>query len=224
MLAGPGQRRGRRRVGAGDASGCSCSRTWADLMAAVKSRLKGGRCSRSSRSISASNPCMRRRMSRLVDAVVLQVGQQREDVHGHAVVAAGQAAVDLALVQLGRLEVVEIELFQPAQRAGGFPAPCLRAGVALHLQHAGQLGQNQFLPAGDALLQALRSDDDQPPRLALAGLRAVVGGGGVEGHLAPRRQFQGGEVPAILDDAGLRRPGVGGEPAAGRGATCAGPA
>ena len=52
---------------------------------------------------------------RTVDPVVLQVGQQREDVHRKAVAAVGQTAVDLALGKFGGLEAVQIDLFQPPE-------------------------------------------------------------------------------------------------------------
>ena len=78
---------------------------------------------------------------RTVNPVVLQVGQQREDVHGEAVVAVGQSAVDLALGKFGGLEAVQIDLLQPPQAIQA--SVCrrdVRPGVALHGQQPGQLG------------------------------------------------------------------------------------
>ncbi len=78
----------------------------------------------------------------LVHAVVRQVGQHGQELHGHAVRAAGQAAADVPLVELGGLEVIDLELGQTAGLAGAtLEGPHLLPAGALKAQQAEQLGQ-----------------------------------------------------------------------------------
>ena len=63
-----------------------------------------------------------------VDLVVLQVGQEPQDVHRHALAAAGQAAVDLPLVQFGPAEVVDVAWSSVRPRRAGSPSGHLLSG------------------------------------------------------------------------------------------------
>ena len=102
------------------------------------------------------------------------------------------------------LEQIDFGLTDPPLL--GEPGPQrfeLRPAAALHLQHPFQLGQNEFFAVGKAILQLLGADDRQASRLALAGLRLIVGGRGVEGDVGSRLQFQRAEVPAIVDDVAV---------------------
>ena len=112
---------------------------------------------------------------------------------------------------------------RPQLADANFQRRDLSAPLALHLQHAGQLGEDEFLAGGDALLQFFGRDDDQPPRLALGGLAVVIRGRGEEGDLAARRQLQPGKFPAVGEDHRLRRPGLVGQPADVRRLDGAGP-
>ena len=108
----------------------------------------------------------------VVDAIVLQVGQQAEHLHGQAVAAAGQAPHDLALVELRGLQAIDVGLLQARRLVEPDLQPAdLAAGVALELQHAGQLRQDLALPHGHPLQQLVGRDDGQYPRIAAAGLR-----------------------------------------------------
>ena len=72
----------------------------------------------------------------ILDAIVLQVVQNGEDVHGDAVGAAGQTRVDLALVEFGRLEAIEVALLQPSPFGEAvFQRLHLLAAVTLHFEH-----------------------------------------------------------------------------------------
>lgn len=53
----------------------------------------------------------------VVDAVVLQIGQQRRDADGHAFAAAGQQLVDLALGVLGGLQAIDVRRLEALQIA-----------------------------------------------------------------------------------------------------------
>ena len=100
----------------------------------------------------------------VVDAIVLQVGQQAQHEHGQSVAAAGQAPHDLALVELRGLQATDVGLLQ---------APCLMqpdlefvdlvAGIALELQQAGQFRQKLALPHGHPLQQLVGRDDASRP-------------------------------------------------------------
>ena len=136
-------------------------------------------------------------------AIVFQIGQQAQHVHGYAFAAAGQGPIDFPLVVLQGLEQID---FGPADQSLAEPSLQrfeLPTAAALHLQHAAELGQHEFFVFGQAILQLLGGDNGQASRLALAGLRLIVGGRGVEGDAGSRLQSERAEVPAVLDDAAV---------------------
>ena len=141
-------------------------------MAAVSSVPIKGRCSRSEALELGQQPFQAALEIGVVDAIGLEVGQQAEHLHRQAVVAAGQAAHDLALIELRGLQTIDVGLLQTR----GLVQPDLQhadlaAGLALELQHAGQLRQDLALPHGHAFQQLVGCDDGQYPRVAAAGLR-----------------------------------------------------
>ena len=139
-----------------------------------------------------------------LEAIVLQIGQQCQHVHRHAFAAAGQHLARFKLVVLDGLELVDLGLTEPTRlRQAGQQRLDLGTATALDPQCPFQLGHDELLAAGNAILQLLGRDDRQAPRIALAGLRQIVGGRGVEGHLRPRFQLQRAEVPEVVDRAAI---------------------
>ena len=57
-----------------------------------------------------------------LEAIVLQIGQQGQHVHGHAFAAAGQHLARFTLVVLDGLELVDLGLTEPGRFAPGGPA------------------------------------------------------------------------------------------------------
>ncbi len=136
----------------------------------------------------------------VVDAIGLKVGQQAEHLHRQAVAAAGQAAHDLALVELRGLQAVDVGLFQARRLVQpDLQFANLAAGVTLELQHAGQLRQDLALPHGHPLQQLLGRDDGQDPRFAAAGLRVIVGGQSTAGQLHAGDKLKFGQVHGAVD-------------------------
>ena len=117
-----------------------------------------------------------------------------------AVGAIREAQHDFALVELCRLQRVDILLLQ---KAGDLELKLhrvdLAADVALELQQTPQFGEHADLPPGQAFLQFFRRDDRDRPRLATAGLRAVVRRGGVDRQLRVRLKIEFPQVPCAVD-------------------------